>query len=69
MAYMIDGKEVDSSTIALDGINRRDYPDFVDAYVDAAWFIDWSILSEGQLNKLTDLMGRNGDLFDRIMGH
>ena len=69
MAYMIDGKEVDSGDIRISGVRRTDYPDFVDAYVDTAWFIDGSILSEDQLNKLTDLMGRSGAMFDRIMGH
>jgi hypothetical protein len=51
---MIDGKEVDRSTIDLDGIDYNDYPDFADAYVMAADFVDGTPLTDNQLEKLTD---------------
>ena len=51
---MIDGKEVDRGTIDLDGIDYNDYPDFADAYVMAADFVDGTPLTDNQLERLTD---------------
>lgn len=51
---MIDGKEVDRGTIDLDGIDYNDYPDFADAYVMAADFVDGTPLTDSQLERLTD---------------
>ena len=51
---MIDGKEVDRGTIDLEGIDPSDYPDFADAYVMAADFVDGTPLTDNQLEKLTD---------------
>jgi hypothetical protein len=51
---MIDGKEVDRGTIDLEGIDPNDYPDFADAYVMAADFVDGTPLTDNQLEKLTD---------------
>jgi hypothetical protein len=52
---IIGGKEVDVGSIEIDGIDRSDYPDFADAYVDSASFVDGSELSESQLESLQDL--------------
>jgi len=51
---MIDGMEVDRGTIDLEGIDLNDYPDFADAYVMAADFMDGTPLTDDQLEKLTD---------------
>lgn len=68
MAYIIDGKTVDAQTIEIDGVNSRDYPDFVDAYVYEAKFTDGTALNADQLATLTDRYASSGAMFDRIMG-
>jgi len=37
---LINNKQVDVSTIELDGIDFNDHPDYCDAYIDKAEFID-----------------------------
>ena len=67
MPYMIDGKEVDSGDIRISGVRRTDYPDVVDAYVDTAWFVDGTELTDAQRDTLTQAYHASGDMFDRIM--
>lgn len=45
---------IEMSSVEVGGVNRSDYPDFVDAYVSYAEFIDGTPLSESQLEKLND---------------
>jgi hypothetical protein len=45
---VIDGKQVNLNTIQIDGINTNDYPDFVDAYIGNASFVDGTPLSDDQ---------------------
>jgi hypothetical protein len=41
--------------VAVDGVDRRDYPDFCDAYFsDAAWE-DGTQLTQMELDELTDI--------------
>ena len=50
----IDGKEVDQDSLEVDGINKKDYPKFTDAYFSKGKFTDGTDMSEGQLQKLHD---------------
>ena len=65
MAQKIDGKLVDD--IRISGVRHTDYPDFVDAYVDTAFFADGTELSDDQRDRLTAQMQQSGAMFDRIM--
>lgn len=49
---MLNGKEVDTSSIEIDGIDRRDYPDFSDAYITGADFVDGTPLSDQEVQQL-----------------
>lgn len=40
--------------IEIDGIDTRDYPDFCDAYVSAAWYEDGTELTEEELIAFDD---------------
>ena len=51
---IINGKEVDMNSISLDGIDTRDYPDFVDAFIDSASFVDGTSLDGNELEELND---------------
>ena len=51
---MIDGKEVRRNSIEIDGIDMNDYPDFSDAYIIAAKFVDGTELDEDQIEQLND---------------
>ena len=51
---MIDGKEVDITTIEVDNISASDYPDFSDAYANKAQFTDGTELTDKQLSMLDD---------------
>lgn len=52
-----NGKEVDPRSIEIDGVDRRDYPDFTDAYVDYAEYTDGTPLSDRELEAFTDNYG------------
>jgi hypothetical protein len=51
---MIDGKEVDTTTIEVSNIYPDDYPDFSDAYAANAQFMDGTELTDEQLAMLDD---------------
>jgi hypothetical protein len=51
---MLNGKAVDEKSIEIDGIDRRDYPDFSDAYISAANYIDGTPLSDKEIEELDD---------------
>ena len=51
---MIDGKEVDTTTIEPSNISPDDYPDFSDAYAANAQFMDGTELTDEQLAMLDD---------------
>ena len=50
----LNGKRVDTRSIEIEGINRCDYPDFVDAYVSSASFVDGTKLTSDELNQLNN---------------
>lgn len=51
-AVMIDGKEVDMQSLQFAGVSFRDAPDFADAYVEFADFVDGTPLSHDQIETL-----------------
>ena len=53
----VNGKEVDTDSLEIDGIDMRDYPDFVDAYFSDGEFMDGSEMSQDELYYLTDHHG------------
>ena len=56
---MVNGKEVDMSSLEVDGVDSRDYPDFSDAYFSAGYFVDGSEMSDQELDQFQK---DNGDL-------
>ncbi len=65
---MVNGKAVDVSSLEVDGIDTRDYPDFSDAYFSGGSFEDGTELSDSDLEELSS---EHGDLlhelvFDRL---
>jgi hypothetical protein len=60
----INGKEVDMRSLEVDGVDTRDYPDFVDAYFSAGSFTDGTELSDDELNQLTD---DHGDVLHELV--
>ncbi len=51
-AVLIDGKPVDMGSVEVGGVNPSDYPDFCDAYIDAAAFEDGTPLNDAQIDQL-----------------
>jgi hypothetical protein len=50
----LNGKRVDTRSFDIEGINRCDYPDFVDAYIASASFEDGTELTSDELNQLNN---------------
>lgn len=61
---IINNKEVDLSTIEIDGIDLKDIPDFCDAYICSAQFIDGEELNDDELDVLKDEV--EGDWYEMI---
>ena len=47
-------RTVDFTTLELDGVDRRDYPDFCDAYFSYAEYEDGTELTDDELEQLTE---------------
>jgi len=54
MIIELNGKLIDQSSIVIDGVDHRDYPDFCDAYVEYAEYMDGNPLTEIELLLLED---------------
>ena len=54
MKIIINNKEVNLDTIKIDGVYSWDYPEYCDAFVSFAKFIDGKTLSPRQLDTITD---------------
>jgi hypothetical protein len=63
----LNGKPVNIGSIEIEGIDRNDYPDFVDAYITYAEYEDGTPLTDEELMSLEDEnYGLTGELiFDR----
>jgi hypothetical protein len=59
----INGKKVNVNSIEIDGVDRRDSPDFVDAYISYAEYEDGTELSDAELNEL----GEDGELVNELI--
>jgi hypothetical protein len=49
---MLNGKEVEVGSIELDGVDSADYPDFSDAYISHAEYVDGTPLSDNDIAQL-----------------
>lgn len=58
-----EDKEIDWSTLEVDGIDINDYPDFVDAYFDRGQYTDGTEIEPEVLERLTR---EHGDLVTEI---
>jgi len=56
MTGEVDMKKVDIKSILISGVDERDYPDFVDAFIQEACFLDGSQLSDSQLESLQEMI-------------
>ena len=54
MKIIIDNKQVDLNSITIEDVHSWDYPEFCDAFVSFAKFIDGTELNTNQLNIITD---------------
>lgn len=63
-AVFINDKEVDLGTIEIDGIDLGDRPDFCDAYISSAQFVDGEELTDDELDTLKDEV--EGDWYEMI---
>ena len=55
-------KEINRNSFEIDGIDRRDYPDFCDAYISYAEYTDGTPLNDQELEDLTE---REGDYINQ----
>ena len=46
---------IDMASVELAGVETYDYPDFVDAYVDSAYYKNGRPLSNNDIDKLNDM--------------
>lgn len=44
--------QIEDSSVELEGVDTKDYPDFVDAYVSAANYVSGQPLSDDELENL-----------------
>ena len=63
----LNGMAILTDSLVVDGIDMSDYPDFCDAYFDFARFADGTVLSDDQLDELTDKY--RDELYDRVIDH
>lgn len=52
MMYYIDGREVDIHSAVIEDVDTKDYPDFCDAFISEAYFLDGGALSEAETERL-----------------
>ena len=53
----IDGKEVDLKSVGFDDIDHKDAPDYSDAFISEAEFVDGTPLTIEQMEMLFDICG------------
>lgn len=64
-----NGKEVDVNSLEIEGVDRMDYPDFVDAFFSAGNYTDGTPMDDVELENFTQENGEliNELIFDRQM--
>lgn len=50
----LNGRGINKSSLSVDGIDTRDYPDFCDAYFEYGLFVDGTELTDDELEELGD---------------
>lgn len=50
----LNGRGVVVATIQVAGVDHRDYPDYADAYVESAQYVDGTDLTDDELDQLQD---------------
>ena len=50
----LNGKAIDKTSLSIDGIDTRDYPDFCDAYFEYGLYVDGTELTDDELDELRD---------------
>jgi hypothetical protein len=63
MEIEMEAKEIDYSSLEVDGINYSDYPDFCDAYICGGFFKDGTPLDDETVIELNE----NGDLIYELV--
>jgi hypothetical protein len=53
----LNGKEVDTASLSVEGVDPRDYPDFCDAYLIGGTYTDGTPLTDDEMNDLNDKYG------------
>lgn len=53
----LNNKEVNTTTLEIDGVDFSDYPDFCDAHFSKAEFANGTALNDSELAQLTDEYG------------
>lgn len=61
-------KEINYSSIVVEGVDLKDYPDFVDAYVTYAEYTDGTVLTEQQMEELDSSVPQEIALFQAVGG-
>ena len=62
-AITLDGKEIDYTSLEIEGVNIKDHPDYTDAYFSYGEYMDGTPLTDEELNRLTD---ERGDIVNRM---
>jgi hypothetical protein len=56
-SVVLNDQKIDMSSVEIDGVDKSDYPDFVDAYFSYAEYEGGMALTDSELEKLTDEYG------------
>lgn len=64
-AVMVGGKAVDMQSLSFAGVDFLDYPDFCDAWIEEALFVDGSQLSQDQIDELGEKY--TDEVYERLM--
>jgi hypothetical protein len=59
----LNGREVDLRSICIEGVNCSDYPDFADAFIGEAEWMNGEALNDKELDQLTE---ENGSLVNEM---
>jgi hypothetical protein len=59
-----NGKQINVNSLKIEGVDRRDYPDFVDAFFTYGEYSDGMEMSDIELQKFTD---ENGELLNELI--
>lgn len=59
-----NGKQINVNSLKIEGVDRRDYPDFVDSFFTYGEYSDGMEMSDIELQKFTD---ENGELLNKLI--